>query len=265
MDQTVSEILEIAAQVRSHLELQLTLGVTVIETGSIPSAVAGGVSPPRPAAEKTKAPVAKEHEPAKASKPAAARPSSAPTSALEGLREEALACTRCRLAKNRKQVVFGEGNAKASLVFIGHGPGAEEDRQGRPFVDAAGKLLTDIIVKGMKLKREDVYICTLLKCRLPEEGPVEAELTEACEQMLVRQLEAIKPRIIVTLGNEASQGLLRTKEPVENLRGRWQQYHGVQLMPTYDPDHLLRNPDDKKSVWADIQLVMAELEKTQKG
>jgi DNA polymerase len=161
--------------------------------------------------------------------------------------------------------VFGEGDARASLVFIGHAPGPEEERQGRPFADAAGQLLTDIIVKGMRLKRENVYICTLLKCRPPQDGQVDAAGTEACEQMLVRQLEAIKPRIIVTLGNAASQGLLRTKEPIEALRGRWQQYHGIHLMATYDPAHLLKNPGDKKAVWDDIKMVMAKLENRKKG
>ncbi len=185
--------------------------------------------------------------------------------ALATVREELDQCTRCKLSKGRNTIVFGEGSPEARLVFIGEGPGQEEDQQGRPFVGAAGQLLTDIIVKGMQLKREDVYICNIVKCRPPGNRNPEPDEIEACEPFLIKQLQAIKPQCIVALGNVAVKTLLKTKAGITSLRGTWQAYQGIPLMPTFHPAYLLRTPGDKKLVWEDIKKVMAELEKIRKG
>jgi DNA polymerase len=156
-------------------------------------------------------------------------------------------------------------------VFVGEGPGYEEDQQGRPFVGAAGQLLTDIIVKGMKLRREDVYICNIVKCRPPDNRNPEPDEIGACEPFLIKQLQAIKPKVIVALGNVAAKTLLKTTEGITKLRGKWHTYQGlsavtpgqagIPLMPTFHPAYLLRNPRDKALVWNDIQQVMARLQK----
>lgn len=168
-------------------------------------------------------------------------------------------CTRCKLHRGRTHLVFGEGNPRARVVFVGEGPGLEEDREGRPFVGEAGRLLTDIIVKGMKLKREDVYICNIVKCRPPENRNPEPDEIEACESFLKKQLLAVNPEVIVALGNVAAKTLLRTGENITALRGAWRAYEGIPLMPTFHPAHLLRKPKDKKLVWEDIQHVMKKL------
>jgi len=155
--------------------------------------------------------------------------------------------------------VFGIGNPSARLVFVGEAPGRDEDLQGEPFVGRAGQLLTEIITKGMRLRREDVYICNVIKCRPPENRNPEPDEVSSCEPFLVRQLALIKPEVIVALGKFAVQALLRSKAPISQLRGRWFDYHGVKLMPTFHPAYLLRNPADKRLVWEDIQKVMAVL------
>lgn len=179
-----------------------------------------------------------------------------PQKLLDLINDEVKACTKCPLHKTRTQTVFGSGNPKAQLVFVGEAPGAEEDRQGLPFVGRAGQLLTDIIVKGMKMKREDVYICNVLKCRPPnnrEPNPMEVF---HCEPYLLRQLEIIKPKVICALGRVAAQTLLKTTDSIEKLRGKWHNYHGIPLRVTYHPAYLLRNPADKKKAWLDIQEII---------
>jgi len=168
-------------------------------------------------------------------------------------------CSLCSLGKTRKNLVFGEGNSSAELVFVGEAPGADEDQQGRPFVGRAGQLLTKII-EAMGLKREDVYICNILKCRPPgNRNPLPEEI-ELCEPHLVRQLEAIAPRVICALGTFAAQTLLKKKGiPITVLRGQFHDYHGIPLMPTYHPAYLLRNPGAKKQVWEDVQKIMKVL------
>jgi DNA polymerase len=151
------------------------------------------------------------------------------------------------------------GNARAELVFVGEAPGRDEDIKGEPFVGRAGQLLTEIITKGMGLRREEVYIANVVKCRPPENRNPEAEEIAACEPFLVKQLELIQPRVIVALGTFAAQTLLKTRTPITRLRGVWHTYHGVRVMPTFHPAYLLRNPQDKKIVWKDIQEVMREL------
>ena len=179
--------------------------------------------------------------------------------ALAGLEEQVKACVQCPLARTRTNVVFGCGNPAAQLVFVGEAPGYYEDQQGVPFVDRAGKLLDDIISKGMGLSREDVYICNILKCRPPQNRDPGSTEMVCCVPYLEKQLEIIAPQVICCLGRIASQSLLQTKSAMKDLRGRWQEYRGIKTMVTYPPAYLLRNPADKKKAWADIQKVMAEL------
>jgi uracil-DNA glycosylase family 4 len=189
---------------------------------------------------------------------AEARTTGVPT--LGDVRADLGDCTRCKLAGGRTNLVFGVGDPRARLVFVGEGPGADEDAKGEPFVGRAGQLLTEIITKGMRLRREDVYICNVVKCRPPGNRNPEPDEVAACEPFLVRQLDAIGPEVIVALGKFAAQTLLRSKTPITQLRGRWFDYHGVMLMPTFHPAYLLRNPGDKRLVWEDIQKVMRVLQ-----
>jgi uracil-DNA glycosylase len=179
-------------------------------------------------------------------------------SGLEAVRTELGDCRRCPLGDLRHRLVFGEGNPHAELVFVGEAPGADEDAQGRPFVGSAGQLLTKIIV-AMGLKREEVYICNILKCRPPGNRNPQPEEIAACEPFLIRQLEAIRPRVICALGSFAAHTLLKSEAPITVLRGRFQSYQGIPLMPTYHPAYLLRNPGAKKQVWEDVQTVMRML------
>jgi DNA polymerase len=178
---------------------------------------------------------------------------------LEELRAEIGDCRRCKLCQGRTQIVFGVGNPHAELVFVGEGPGRDEDLKGEPFVGRAGQLLTEIITKGMKMRREDVYICNVVKCRPPENRNPESDEIAACEPFLIKQLEIVKPRLIVALGTFAAQTLLKTKTPISRLRGNWHTYQGIKLMPTLHPAYLLRNPADKRLVWQDIQAVLREM------
>jgi len=178
---------------------------------------------------------------------------------LEELRTHIGDCRRCKLAPHRTHLVFGVGNPRARLVFVGEAPGRDEDLQGEPFVARAGQLLTEIITKGMKLRREDVYIANVIKCRPPDNRNPEPDEVASCEPFLLRQLELIGPEVVVALGKFAVQTLLRVKTPITQLRGRWYDYHGIKLMPTFHPAYLLRNPADKRLVWQDIQKVMLEL------
>lgn len=167
-------------------------------------------------------------------------------------------CRRCQLSDLRTNIVFGEGNPHSRLVFVGEAPGADEDREGRPFVGRAGQLLTKII-NAMGLAREDVYICNILKCRPPENRNPETPEIAACEPFLLKQLAAISPLVICALGTFAAQALLKRKAPITVLRGRFYTYAGIKVMPTFHPAYLLRNPAAKKQVWEDVQLVMKEL------
>ena len=179
--------------------------------------------------------------------------------ALQALAEEAKSCVKCPLSEGRTNVVFGQGNPDARLVFVGEAPGYHEDQQGLPFVGRAGKLLDDILVKGMGIKRADVYICNILKCRPPQNRDPGPDEIACCLPYLQRQLEIIAPQVICCLGRIAAQCLLETKKPMKELRGHWHEYRGVKTMVTYHTAYLLRNPADKKKSWMDIQKVMAEL------
>ncbi len=167
-------------------------------------------------------------------------------------------CDRCKLCQQRKQVVFGTGSPEADLVFVGEGPGADEDRQGIPFVGRAGQLLTKMI-SAMHLTRDDVYICNVVKCRPPGNRNPEPDEIAKCEPFLIQQLEIIKPKAIVALGKFAAQTLLRVDTPISRMRGRWHDYHGIKLMPTFHPSYLLRTPDGKQQAWEDLKQVMSAL------
>lgn len=185
-------------------------------------------------------------------------PSRKPEEALRKIREEIGDCTRCQLCRGRTHIVFGVGNPRARLLFIGEGPGRDEDLQGEPFVGRAGQLLTRMI-EAMKMKREEVYIANIVKCRPPENRYPEPEEAATCYPFLLKQIDAIRPEIIVALGNLAAQTLLETKKGITGLRGRFHDFHGIPLMPTFHPAYLLRNPEMKKPCWEDLKKVMAAL------
>lgn len=173
---------------------------------------------------------------------------------LEAIREDIGECVRCKLHEHRNRIVFGEGNPQARLVFIGEGPGADEDATGRPFVGRAGQLL-DKIIQAIGLKREDVYISNVVKCRPPGNRTPERDEVATCEQFLFRQLALIRPQVIVALGSPAFQCLLRTKETITRARGEWRDWNGIKVMPTFHPAYLLRSPDKKREAWDDMKKV----------
>jgi DNA polymerase len=189
--------------------------------------------------------------------PPAAAPAQKGGITLEQVREELGDCQRCKLWSTRTRLVFGDGDPQARLVFVGEGPGRDEDLQGLPFVGRAGQLLTRII-QSINLKRSQVYICNIIKCRPPGNRNPQPDEIASCEPFLVKQLEAIRPQLICALGTFAAQTLLRTKQPISRLRGRFHSYHGIKLMPTFHPAYLLRNPHDKRLVWEDMQLIQRE-------
>ena len=244
MASSQDEIAELAAAVRAQVQHQATLGVSGFPRGAT-HPDSGGVSARSPDAARASGSVA--------------APGAASACSLDALRAEIGDCQRCKLAPHRTNLVFGVGNPKARLVFVGEGPGRDEDLQGEPFVGRAGQLLTEIITKGMGLRREDVYICNVVKCRPPENRNPEPDEVTACEPFLKRQLELIGPEVVVALGKFAAQTLLRSKTPITKVRGQWFDYHGIKLLPTFHPAYLLRNPGDKRIVWQDIQQVMQVL------
>jgi len=174
------------------------------------------------------------------------------------VREDLGECTRCKLHKTRNQIVFGDGSSKARLVFVGEGPGADEDEQGLPFVGRAGKLLTQMI-EAMGLQRKDVYICNVVKCRPPGNRAPEPDEVTPCSPFLLRQIDVMNPKVIVCLGAVAAKTLLNTTRGISQFRGQWLEWRGYKLMATYHPAFLLRNPPAKSEVWKDLQMVMAEL------
>ena len=247
------ELVELARALRAWVEYERELGVVgypaapAAPSGAVPGTAASPV--PAPAPSRVAAPTLDLF----------AEPGVAQAGTLEELRAAIGDCQRCKLARHRTHLVFGVGNPHARLVFVGEGPGHDEDLQGEPFVGRAGQLLTEIITKGMKLRREDVYICNVIKCRPPDNRNPEPDEVASCEPFLMRQLQLIRPEVVVALGKFAAQTLLRTKAPITQLRGRWFDYQGVKLMPTFHPAYLLRNPADKRLVWEDIRKVMGAL------
>jgi len=215
-------------------------------------------------------PVALSGTPTTAPVPAMGVPMAAPpaeqmgelphSESLDKIRKDLGECQRCKLGKTRKNLVFGVGNPQARLVFVGEGPGADEDRQGEPFVGEAGKVLNRIIT-AMGFKREDIYICNVVKCRPPGNRDPEQEEIEACSSFMLRQVRSINPEAIVALGKFASQTLLGTKEPISRLRGKFRDFHGTPLMPTYHPSFLLRKQGEGSmgafwEVWDDMVQVL---------
>ena len=180
---------------------------------------------------------------------------------LDGIQAEMGDCRRCGLAEGRTHIVFGDGDPAARLVFVGEGPGYDEDRQGKPFVGAAGRMLTNII-QAMGLTRDQVYICNIVKCRPPKNRNPEPGEISACRPFLRRQIEAIEPEFICALGSVAAKALLQTDQAISRLRGRFHDVGGVRVMPTYHPAYLLRNPDKKRAVWEDVQTLMKAMGKT---
>jgi DNA polymerase len=188
-------------------------------------------------------------------------PTLAPT--LEEIRKELGDCRRCKLHPTRRTIVFGEGNKKARLMFVGEGPGYDEDVQGRPFVGRAGQLLTKII-QSIHLEREEVYIANIIKCRPPQNRNPEPDEIGSCSPFLIKQIQAIQPKIICALGTFATQTLLKTDAKITSLRGRTFDFHGIKILPTYHPAFLLRNPDRKREVWEDMKQIAEWLAVTEK-
>lgn len=182
-----------------------------------------------------------------------------PPADLTTIRENLGECMRCRLSQGRTTIVFGVGNPKAEIVFVGEGPGRDEDLRGEPFVGRAGQLLTKII-EAMGLKRSDVYICNVVKCRPPNNRNPQHDEIAACRPFLEKQIDAIRPKFIVALGSHAAQTLLNTETRISDLRGQFHWYrNGIRLMPTYHPAFLLRNANKKKETWEDMKQIMSEL------
>ena len=176
--------------------------------------------------------------------------------ALKQLRRELGDCQRCPLSQTRTKIVFGEGDPCARIVFVGEAPGEKEDESGKPFVGSAGRILTDIIERGMKIPRSSVYICNVIKCRPPKNRDPRPEEIQACQPFLEKQLKIIQPEVIIALGKYASQWLLNTTLAISQLRGRWGEYQGIPVMPTYHPAYLLHNQKGKREVWQDIKKVI---------
>jgi len=180
------------------------------------------------------------------------------SAALAEIRDDIGDCTRCRLHKGRTKLVFGVGNENADIMFVGEGPGADEDKQGEPFVGRAGQLLNNMIT-AMGIRREDVYIANVVKCRPPDNRTPEKDECDTCSPFLMRQIEVIQPKMIVTLGAVAAKNLLGVNDSMANLRGKIYDFRGTKLVATYHPAYLLRDPRQKAEAWKDLQMVMREL------
>ncbi len=179
----------------------------------------------------------------------------APPESLQSIRSDLGECRRCKLCRTRTHIVFGTGNPKAGLVFVGDGPGYDEDRQGQPFVGTGGQMLNRMI-EAMKLTREEVYLCNVIKCRPPRNRTPEPDEIAACLPFLERQIAVIRPRFICALGGTAAQSLLRSPLHISKLRGRFHDYRGIQLMPTFHPDYLSRHKEKKRETWEDLKIIM---------
>jgi uracil-DNA glycosylase len=201
---------------------------------------------------------AKKSSRAQASAPPSPPASAPPSDSLEAIRADIGDCQRCKLAPKRTNIVFGSGNPNAELVFVGEAPGYDEDQQGLPFVGRAGQLLTKII-ESINLKREDVYICNVLKCRPPDNRNPEPDEVASCNPFMKRQLASIKPKVVCCLGTFAAQTVLQTPAPISKLRGKFFDIDGMRVIATFHPAYLLRSPDKKREVWEDMKQIRAEL------
>ncbi len=258
------ELRDLALELRRHLAWQEADGTRVIlgdraARAAATPVIAKPTSAPASAMKAAPAPMAARapavvlRPPAAPAEPIAKRP-------LDEIRRELGDCQRCKLCSGRTKIVFGSGNPRAELVFVGEGPGEDEDRQGVPFVGQAGQLLTKMI-EAMKFTRDDVYICNVVKCRPPDNRNPEPDEIAACEPFLKAQLASLQPKVIVALGKFAAQTLLRDTTAITRLRGQWREYQGVPLMPTFHPAYLLRKPEEKRVAWMDLQEVMKRLGK----
>ena len=200
-----------------------------------------------------------------APQPAALQPAAQPAQAryavrstLDGVRASLGECTRCRLCEGRTQIVFGDGNPEAELMFVGEGPGEQEDLRGLPFVGRAGELLTSMIEKGLGIERREVYICNIVKCRPPANRTPLSDEVAACRPFLEGQIDAVRPRVIVALGKPATSLLLGRDVAITKLRGTWHEYHGIPLMPTFHPAFVLRQytPENRRLVWEDLKAAL---------
>jgi len=238
------ELAELVSGFRVHLEWQARAGASAVPAGASPAPpAAAGIDVAQVDADSALDP---------SDDAARARPT------LEQVRADLGDCKRCKLAPVRKNIVFGVGDPRAALMFVGEAPGAEEDRRGEPFVGRAGQLL-DKMIEAMGWTRDAVYIANVLKCRPPGNRNPQPDEVAACEPFLARQIDAIAPRVIVTLGKPAAHLLLHTTAPISALRGRWQSYRNFRVMPTFHPAFLLRSPERKRDTWADLKQVIAEL------
>lgn len=252
-------------QIRDYLEYYRDLGFDVIYRRSSHADYAAAVAPPAattPASIEATARVAPPDDPLAAN--LLPLPGLAPENdTLASIRNDIGDCRRCRLCETRKNIVFGSGNEEAKLVFVGEGPGADEDEQGLPFVGRAGQLLTQMIdntaaKEGIPITRKDVYICNVVKCRPPENRTPQPDEMEICGQFLFRQLIAIKPKAICVLGGTAMKALLNPKEGITKMRGQWQRWNGFPVMITYHPSYLLRqyNQQAKREAWEDLKTLL---------
>jgi uracil-DNA glycosylase len=246
-------------EARAWLEREIALGLEAIprESKAAATVAAGALSPSREAAVPPA--TATASVPASSLSALLVEPAIRAAETLEELRAALGDCERCKLCKGRTNIVFGVGNPRARVFFVGEAPGEDEDRQGEPFVGKAGKLLTDIITGGMGLRREDVHIANVVKCRPPLNRNPEPDEIVACQPFLRRQIEIVQPEVIVSLGTFATQALLQDRTPISKRRGRWHEVDGIPLMPTFHPAYLLRTPGDKRLTWEDIKLVLARL------
>jgi uracil-DNA glycosylase len=260
-------LLSLAQSARAQLETELELGLNGL---SAPLFTRPALVPARPVAPKLEVPTRAQRPaappPATPAAAAIAAPAAPPLpkherlQVLQALQTEAAQCTRCVLHEKRTKSVFARGSAEAELVFVGEGPGRDEDLQGLPFVGAAGQLL-DRMIAAMGYGRDEIYVCNVVKCRPPENRTPKPEEMLACSHFLVPQLQAVRPKLIVALGRCAAQAL-GVAEAMGSWRGRWGTYQGIDVMPTYHPAYLLRSPEQKRTVWEDLQLVMGRLGKS---
>jgi uracil-DNA glycosylase len=250
---------DLGEQILEYLKLYRDLGVRWVRVPEPrkPMAAAPSARHSAPAPTDKGAPKCMEQRTIENAAAVLAGPSS--DESLDSIRADLKDCRRCKLWPGRKNIVFGSGNPHAELMFVGEAPGADEDEQGLPFVGRAGQLLTRII-ESMNVRREDVFICNILKCRPPGNRNPEIDEIAACEQFLFRQIAAVKPKIICAVGAYPAQTLLRTTETIGRLRGRLLDYRGAKLVATYHPAYLLRNPMEKRKVWEDMLVIRKYLE-----
>ena len=225
-------------------------------TRAVPPSASSAAGPVRLAVSETSVALEVRPAPPAVAAPRPARDAALAERSLTAIRDDIGDCKRCRLCEGRTKIVFGQGSAVAELMFVGEAPGADEDASGLAFVGRAGQLLTDMIEKGMKLNRADVFIANVIKCRPPGNRPPETDEVLSCQPFLEAQIKSVQPRAIVALGATAAKFMTRTGDPISRLRGRFSQWDGIPVMPTYHPAYLLRNPSAKKAVWEDLKLVM---------